>query len=240
VEIVVVVQGGRIELPDRADLRVVHVPTIGVASSRNEVLRAARGEIVLFGDDDVIWDWRGIEQVLSEFARDPQLALVMARAVDGSNALRKRYHPRRTKLNRWNSARAATYELLVRRDSFVEAGIWFDESFGAGMPNHLGDEYVLITDAVAAGLRCEALPIVIACHPDVSSGLRYGTDADTRARVAVFARVFGSQAWFARVLFWLRRPFRFRTIEHTLAFLLADATNVPRSEPTRLPVPSHE
>jgi hypothetical protein len=211
-------------------VRVISLNSLGVARSRNVVLDNASGEIVLFGDDDITWFRDGIESVLEAFDDDASLSLVLAQAVDESGALRKQYRDARHRLTRWNSAKAATYEMLVRVDAFRDAGLRFDERFGAGAVDFLGDEYILISDATQLGLVCHFLPVVVAGHPQDSSGARFGTPVDARARARVFARVFGPLAPLVRLGFVLRRPTRFPSLGLAARFVVG---SFPPDEPAK-------
>jgi hypothetical protein len=222
VEILVVVQG---EIPDdaprRDDVRYETLSSRGVTKSRNAVLDGARGRYVLFADDDIVFHEEGVRAVLAELEAEPGLALVLAAAVDQRGWIRKPYPHRPVRLTRWNSGKAATYEMTLRREAFARAGVRFDEGFGAGVdPHFLGDEYILITDGIAAGLECRFLPVVIAVHPTVSSGAGFGTIRDARARAAAFSRVFGRAAPLARLAFVLRSPRRFGSPGLTARFVL--------------------
>ncbi len=215
VEILVVVQGGAPgpgAVPDRADVRVVHLHSTGVAKSRNEVLRQARGTFVLFADDDIVIREEGVRAMLDALRRDDSLALGLGTAVDQAGGVRKRYPGRSVRLHRWNAGKAATYEMMLRRSAFADACVRFDEEFGAGLPQYLGDEYILIADALRAGLRCRFLPHVLAVHPTDSSGSGFGTPRDAAARAAVFDRVFGRTAPVARLAFVARSPRRFGSL----------------------------
>jgi hypothetical protein len=146
---------------------------------------------------------------------------VLGIAVDEGGRLRKPYPSRTLRLTRWNSGKAATYEIMLRRDAFARAGVRFDERFGAGVdPHYLGDEYILIADAIRAGLECRFLPVVMAMHPTVSSGAGWGTERDARARSAIFGRVFGSTAPLARLAFVARSPRRFGSAALSARFVL--------------------
>ena len=187
VEVLVVVQGAPGPVPQRDDVRVVHLGSTGVARSRNEVLRQARGTFVLFADDDIVFRAEGVQDMLDALQRDEGLALGLGGAVDHAGRMRKRYPRRSVPLHRWNSGKAATYEMMVRREAFQRAGVAFDEAFGAGVPQYLGDEYILIADALRAGLRCRFFPVVLAVHPETSSGSGFGTRRDA-ARAAGWRR----------------------------------------------------
>jgi glycosyltransferase involved in cell wall biosynthesis len=222
VEILVVVQG---DLPDdaprRDDVRYELLASRGVTKSRNAVLDGARGRYVLFADDDIVFHEEGVRSVVGELEADPGLALVLATAVDEGGRLRKPYPQRPVRLTRWNSGKAATYEIMLRRAAFVRAGVRFDERFGAGVdPHYLGDEYILIADAIGAGLECRFVPVVMAVHPTVSSGAGFGTERDARARAAIFNRVFGRVAPLARLAFVVRSPRRFGSPALSARFVL--------------------
>src|SRR4051812_38714360 len=117
VEVLVVVQGagdGRIpdDAPRRDDVRYELLASRGVTKSRNAVLDGARGRYVLFADDDIVFHEEGVRSVLVELERNPDLALVLGIAVDEGGRLRKPYPSRPVRLSRWNSGKAATYEIM--------------------------------------------------------------------------------------------------------------------------------
>ena len=223
VEVLIVVQGGAVpgDAPRRDDVRYEVLDSRGVTKSRNAVLDRARGQFVLFADDDIVFHEEGVRSVLRELVEHPDLALVLGIAVDEGGRLRKPYPSRTLRLTRWNSGKAATYEIMLRRDAFARAGVRFDERFGAGVdPHYLGDEYILISDAIRAGLQCRFLPVVMAMHPTVSSGAGWGTERDARARSAIFGRVFGPTAPVARLAFVARSPRRFGSAALSARFVL--------------------
>lgn len=184
--------------------KLVELKNKGVAKSRNAALDRASGEFLLFGDDDMNFIESGIDEAIAYFEANPECAIILARAVDESGALRKNYLNEITPLKLTNSARAATYEMLVRVDALKEKKIRFDEEFGAGAINYLGDEYILIADALRAGLTGVHLPVKLAIHPKDSSGSRWGSEADLLARAKVFTRVFGWKAPIYRAAFLIR------------------------------------
>jgi len=218
-EILVIVQGAGGADPVREDVRVIRLDSTGVTASRNEAIRQATGEVLLFGEEDVTWIPDGIDDVIATFEDNPRLAVLLGRAQDETGSPRKRYPAFREPATMWNSARVGTIELAVRPELVRKAGVMFDLSFGAGTENYLGDEYIFVADANHARLKCEYFPITFSQHPAESSGTRFGTDADARARSRVFDRVFG---WFApvmRLMLWVRNPTRFGSIGRGIRFV---------------------
>jgi GT2 family glycosyltransferase len=184
---------------------VVYLDSSGVAKSRNSAIRHASGTYLLFGDDDVVFHEQALTEALRYLDHHPKVSLLLASAVDETGNLRKSYPTRLTKLNKFNCARAATYEMIVRVEDAKNYGVLFDEDFGAGAKNHLGDEYIFIADLISKGAECVFAPIPIAMHPANSSGARWGTKQDRIARARVFKRVFGLMAMPVRLAFALRR-----------------------------------
>ena len=189
---------------DAPKTKLVELKSRGVAKSRNAALKYASGKYLIFGDDDIVFDESGIAKLVEYFENHPDCAIIMAQTSDETGALRKSYPTKEAKLTKYNSAKAATYEMMIRLDAIRSSGITFDENFGAGAENYLGDEYIFIADALKRGLKGVYLPIRVAIHPKDSSGSAWGTPKDLTARAAVFSRVFGSTAPLFRALFLLK------------------------------------
>ena len=192
------------ELPNNFKYNYVKSPEQGVAKSRNTVLRSADTKYLLFADDEIVFLDRGVKQVIQYLDEHPECDLVLAQAIDTTGALRKRYAKKSVNLTKFNSAKAATYEMIVRVDSIRSKNIYFDEEFGAGVSNYIGDEYIFIADLLNKGGTAVFLPMTIAIHPKDSSGSLWGTERDLIARAQVFQRVFGSWAPIVRAAFYFK------------------------------------
>ena len=206
------------ELPNNFEFHAVTANEKGVAKSRNIVLSSAETKYLLFSDDENTFRGDSIKSVISYLEKHPKCDLVLVQAVDTTGALRKAYPKKVKKLTKFNSAKAATYEMIVRVDSVKSKGIAFDERFGAGADNYLGDEYIFIADLLDKGGAGVFLPLTIAIHPLESSGSRWGSDADLRARAEVFQRVFGKTAPLIRIAFYLKNLRKFGGLKNLVKF----------------------
>jgi GT2 family glycosyltransferase len=207
VEILVLLQGAREIAPEmraRPDIRVIPLEGRGVARSRNAAIAHAQGRFLLFADDDITILKDAIPHFLTAFERNSALVLVTGRTRSPDGTLHKRYAQTETRLTLVNSAKTGTCEMMVRVDAAREHGLQFDENFGAGAENFIGDEYIFVADLLRKGLRAQFIPVTIAEHPAESSGLRFSGAAPMRARKALFRRVFGRAAPFFALLFVLR------------------------------------
>jgi len=211
---------GLAELVMREDLEIQELNSIGVAKSRNRAIWLAKGEYLVFSDDDIQFDVAGLEAATKFMDENPQYSLLLAQAVDESGNLRKRYPKGKQELNKFNSARAATYEMIIRVEAVRQLGVWFDEEFGAGALNYLGDEYIFIVDLLKAGGKAVFAPITIAMHPTESSGARWGSERDRKARAIIFTRVFGKFAPWVRLAFGARRLKELGSLKNYFLFVL--------------------
>lgn len=216
-DVLITVQSGNDELPTAEQLaklpsgervRVLSFAGTGVTKIRNKVLENATGDYLIFADDDIGFDERGLLQAIQEMI-DNKLALLLGQAVDEKGKLRKSYPAAKQKLTKFNSGKAATYEMLVDVNAVASSGVRFDESFGAGAEEtYLGDEYIFIADLLSKDLACSFMPIVLATHPTDSSGSGWGTERDRRARALIFDRVFkGNRTlpYMARAAFGIKK-----------------------------------
>lgn len=191
------------QAPEGATL--IEVAGKGVAKSRNQAILNSKTDLLIFGDDDVVFHPAELSKAIKKFEDNPELVLLLLAANDETGKPRKQYPLQENKLTLLNSARAATYEMMIRVDAVKQLEVRFDEKFGAGADLYLGDEYIFISDLIKAGASCEFAPIFVATHPADSSGERWGTKADRKARAAVFDRVFGKSAPLVRLAFGVRR-----------------------------------
>jgi glycosyltransferase involved in cell wall biosynthesis len=203
-EIIVITQGGEAQqkIPSA---KYFSLPSMGVAKSRNKAIETASGQYLVFADDDIIWQEKGLIEALNFLDQNQEVSMVLCQAINQHAQLRKNYPRSKEKLTVWNSAKAATYEMIVRVEAVKKIGVRFDENFGAGVENYLGDEYIFITDLIREGGLGYFLPITIATHPEDSSGSGWGTTRDRVARAKVFGRVFGRLAPIVRLGFGFRK-----------------------------------
>ncbi len=213
-------QGARFQaLAKRQNFRFEELKSKGVAKSRNRAIELAQGEYLIFSDDDITFSEQGLSQALDYLDAHPEISLLLGQATDESGALRKQYPSEITKLGTLNSARAATYEMIIRVSDIRRLGIRFDEDFGAGAKNYLGDEYIFVVDLVRAGGKAVFAPITLAQHPTESSGSRWGSANDRRARAVIFNRVFGPLAPLVRLPFGIRRRRELGSVKNLILFI---------------------
>jgi hypothetical protein len=224
VEVIVCVQGDHSPHPPSGAV-MVEVGGRGVARSRNAAIEAATGQYLLFADDDVAIDSNGVWAGVRHLQRTKH-AVVLGQALTPSGLLRKRYPQRPAALTRFNTGKAATYEIIIDLSQVRAAGVRFDERFGAGASLHLADEYIFLVDLLRAGLKGEAIPQVFGTHPDVSSGHRWDRHQDAHVRAVALNHVFGCAAPLARTAFAIKHRRNLGGTQRVVKFIF-DSTKPP-------------
>lgn len=175
-------------LPKRADLSLIAIKGRGAARNRNAALTSITTPLLLFADDDLTFDPARYSALIARFAANPAADFLCAQLSDETGKPRKRYSPDATPARWSNCGKLGTPELALRPAAFRAKRIYFDESFGAGTPNHLGDEYIFLCDAMRSGLKGQHVAITLASHPRVSSGTENNAQIlDIRKRVLIRA-----------------------------------------------------
>lgn len=132
----------------------------GVGRNRNNALMRARGDLVLFGDEDIVYSDDYEEKVLAAFAAHPSADIIMFNVTAAAG--RRTYENTRWKRVRWyNYGRYPTYAMCCRRESLWKANIWFSLMFGGGARYGNGEDSLFLHDCLQKGLRILAAPVCI-------------------------------------------------------------------------------
>lgn len=132
----------------------------GVGNSRNLALSTSTGEIVLFSDDDIVYEENVFDLILGEFDAHPEAdGIFFNMEVDES---RQTYHTEEFgPVTMRASGRYPTYSLAVKRKCIVDNSISFSPLFGGGAKYSCGEDSLFIMDCLKAGLKLYKSPITI-------------------------------------------------------------------------------
>lgn len=153
------------------ECKMITTKTRGVGLNRNIALLAASEDILLFSDDDVVYNDDMPEAVANAF-RTCSTADVI---IFGMNMMKngvvteKRTTPVR-RLHVWNSMRFGTYRIAVRRKALLDHNVMFHQSFGGGCPFSAGEDSLFLKACFDAGLKVYSHSYVLgSCCKDTSS-----------------------------------------------------------------------
>lgn len=227
-------------------VRCVHEPVPGLTRARNLGARAARGELIVYIDDDAIPEPGWLEALAREFS-DSSVAAVAGRtrymnALDdtlfmsgepapGDNKTRPRRSFDRETPNWFALACFGGIgdgnTMGFRRRAVVDLG-GFDERLGRGRLLEGGDEHVAFMSLIAAGYRVNYAPDAAVRHPMPATPLlrRARLIRDLRASIAYMLFLWAEfPAHRGDIIFFLCRAVMKRLSRF----------GQPSSDPIRLP-----
>ncbi|MCC6538510.1 MAG: glycosyltransferase [Bryobacterales bacterium] len=186
--------------PFRHPLHLMHLHTaLGLSRSRNEALPHASGDVIVFPDDDCVYEPGTLGAVRAVLTAQPELAGVcgMVATLEGRPfALRwPTASEPVTKRRVWRQAMSSC--IFLRRHATDAAGL-FDETLGlgAGTPWISGEETDYLLRVLAAGFPLRFDPAIRVRHPQPAQ----------RFNEAGRARAYGYALGMGRVLKQHRFP----------------------------------
>lgn len=132
----------------------------GVGLSRNNALLRATADIVLFSDEDIVYDAGYEEKILTEFEKHPEADMLLFNMRVGE-ARATYYTEQLHRVHIWNAGRYPTYSFAVRREKLHAAHITFSLLFGGGARYSNGEDSLFLKDCLKYGLKVYAVPIEI-------------------------------------------------------------------------------
>lgn len=132
----------------------------GVGLNRNTALMHATADIIVFADEDIVYNQDYEKTVLESFAQHPEADMLLfnVKAMPG----RETYHNEDyAKVNWTNYGRYPTYSFAVKRDPVVNHNITFSLLFGGGAKYSNGEDSLFLRDCLKAGLSVYRIPVEI-------------------------------------------------------------------------------
>ncbi len=194
--------GEAVFMPDslrRPDVRWAVNSTAGLSNNRNAAFAASRGDILLVADDDLNYTPEGLQAVIDHFRDNPKCDFATFKHIGGD---RKQFPDQGFSFSEKppKGYYLTSFELAVRRASLTPE-LRFSPQFGIGAPYfQAGEEEVFLLAMIEAGLNGEFVPVVVAEHPGVTTGVRRATPGVLRAQGACLRLRHGSFWGFLRVI----------------------------------------
>ncbi len=130
----------------------------GVGLSRNTALLRADAEIVLFGDEDIVYDSGYRERVLNVFDAHPDADMVLfnVRQSEGRETYRNGSWKR---IHWYNYGRYPAYSIAVRNEVLQKSRVTFSLLFGGGAKYSNGEDSLFLHDCLQYGMKIYASPV---------------------------------------------------------------------------------
>lgn len=173
----------------------------GVGLSRNNALLRAGGDIVLFSDEDIVYDEGYEKRVLDAFEEHPEADFLLFNMRVGES--RATYHTEKFhRVHIWNAGRYPTYSFAVRREKLHASHITFSLLFGGGAKYSNGEDSLFLKDCLRYGMKVYAVPVEIGAEQERESTWFNGyTDKFFIDRGVLYHFLYGKLAWLMAVRF---------------------------------------
>ena len=168
---VVANQADRNEILVDGDLKMITTTTRGVGLNRNIALLASDGDILLFADDDVVYNDDMPQAVTVAFQENPQAdVLIFGLDMVRNGSVYEKRHLKKRRLFVFNAMRFGTCRIAIRRQSLLQANIFFHQKFGGGCPFYSGEDSLFLKACFDRGLKVYAHEYVLGtCDKDTST-----------------------------------------------------------------------
>mgnify|MGYP001035508895 FL=1 len=127
--------------------RMISTQTRGVGINRNFALTYAKGEIVLFADDDVTYIDDLEETVTAEFDAHPDADVFIFHLDTDDSTRKQKKYPKTRKCRHFERMPWGGVRIAVKLNSIRKANIWFTTLFGGGCIFPSGEDSIWLTDA---------------------------------------------------------------------------------------------
>lgn len=190
-------------------VRVIESGDRGVGRSRNLALEEAKGRIVLFSDDDIVYSKGYAEVILKAFETHPEADIIMFN-VDVAED-RKTYRiDKEIRVHKWSVGRYPAYAAAARLDSIREAKVKFSVLFGGGARYSNGEDSLFFMDCLRSGLKIIGVPYNIGTEvPRESTWFHGYNDKFFFDRGVLYSFLYGNVAgiWAIRFVLAKRRTY---------------------------------
>ena len=140
----------------------------GVGLSRNNALLRAEGDIVLFSDEDIVYDSGYEEKILKAFEENPEADFLLFNMRVGRE--RATYHTDSFhRVHIWNAGRYPTYSFAVKREKLHASHITFSLLFGGGAKYSNGEDSLFLKDCLKYGFKVYAVAVEIGAERERES-----------------------------------------------------------------------
>ena len=180
-------------------IKVLNVFEKGLSKSRNLALENATKKLVIFTDDDVVFQQKFDKKIIKAFNSNSEHDGFRFQYLNGQGNLAKKY-PRifQSKLTNFEILNTSSVELVFERESLKDTNLQFDENFGLGAKFFMGEEAIFVSDGIKKGLKIGFIPEKLLSHSQPSTGHKTLISEVYYVQSAVFYRIFGKMQ-----LFWI-------------------------------------
>lgn len=183
-------------------IQVVEISSRGVGINRNTGILHSTADILVFADQDMIYEKDYAAKIETEFTNHPEADMILFNVEVGED--RKTYENTVWKRVHWyNCGRYGAVSIAIKRKKLLESRVMFSQLFGGGAKYSAGEDSLFLKDLMDRGIRVYASPIVIGREDDSESTWFKGYDEKFfYDRGVLYHQLYGCMAkvWALRFL----------------------------------------
>ena len=124
-------------------IKVINVLEKGLSKSRNLALRSATKKLVVFTDDDVVFEANFDTTIINAFNDYPNFDGFRFPFQMKEGVFAKKYSSTfQSQLSAFDILNTSSVELVFKKEAIQSARLHFDENFGLGSPFYMGEEAI--------------------------------------------------------------------------------------------------
>ena len=126
-------------------IKMITTTTRGVGLNRNIALLYSSADILLFADDDVIYNDSYVENIIKAFEERPKAqAIIFGRACSKNREIYSVQNLENKRVRIHNSLKYATPQIAIRREMYLKYCLNFSQLFGGGCPYSCGEDSLFV------------------------------------------------------------------------------------------------
>ncbi len=130
----------------------------GVGLNRNNLLLRASADIILFADDDVVYNDGYRETVLKAFEEHPNADMIIFNVIPMPDTIDPCRITSWHRIRWYNCLRYGAVRLAVRLSSIRESNVFYTLLFGGGARYSSGEDSLFLMDCIKSGMKVYGYP----------------------------------------------------------------------------------
>ncbi len=196
------------------NIKIINSFEKGLTKSRNLALLNTSKKLLVFTDDDVVFQQNFQHKIVETFNKYSNHDGFRFQYLNSENKLSKKYPKEfQSTLSQFETLNASSVELVFKTESLKTAKMKFDENFGLGANFFIGEEPIFISDGIKKGLKIGFVPEILLTHSQPSTSYKTPASELYFVQSAVFYRIYGKM-----YLFWIALKLFFDVKQHKINF----------------------
>lgn len=133
----------------------------GVGLNRNNLIMRANADIILFADDDVIYEDGYVDTILKAFKEHPEADGITFDVVPIPDTINPDLNKKWHRIRWYNCLKYGAPRLALRMRSLRQYNIYFSLLFGGGAKYSSGEDSLFIADCIRSGMKIYGCPETI-------------------------------------------------------------------------------